>query len=268
MIVYIPSKDRAAQLSILLNSIFKYHNDIFNQICVYYTYSNEQFKLGYEKVINQFKDRVNFIPSIDFGTDFLDVLKKDSLFFIITDDSVVYRKIDFNTSDVLELFTDENILNVSLRIGLNTTVIDYSNPDSAQQYINIERTTDKFIIWDWVKTNIHLGHGFSCDGNIYRSNDILNLLKHGNKDLRAMECRGRMLAYRRRMACQQQSSIVNSSNNQVMNGPMLKNGVIYDFSIQQLNDMLLDGYQLSYEIPENITSVQQELNIKAEKNDI
>jgi hypothetical protein len=267
MITYIPSKDRAAQLSILLNSIFENYSDIFGDIYIYYTHSNDEFKEGYIKVIEEFADRVIFVQSISFERDLNDVLKTDSIFLIVTDDSVVYRSIDFNAQDALELLADENILNISLRIGLNTTIIDYTNPHSATQEINVIKETDKFLIWDWVQTNNHLGHPFSCDGNIYRTRDILVTLRN-RRDLRAMECNGRQLAYRRLMACQRQSSIVNSPNNQIIHSGTLNNGKIYGYTPKELNDMLLNGDLLSYEIPENIISVQQELNIKAKHNEI
>ena len=60
------SKDRAAQLRLLIYSIQKNAPHAFN-LNVIYTSSNEEFNKGYEKVKGEFSSLCNFVEQTEVG---------------------------------------------------------------------------------------------------------------------------------------------------------------------------------------------------------
>src|ERR1035437_2667606 len=104
------SKHRACQLDLLLESIFKNADNVFN-LNVIYTYSNDNFKLGYEKLISRYSEKgINFyLQTANFKQDVIKLLDNEyefSCFF--TDDDIIYNKIE-SEKDILDLFSDDDL---------------------------------------------------------------------------------------------------------------------------------------------------------------
>ena len=65
------SKNRASQLHLLLESLEKNSNLLFDSIKVIYIHTNEEYGKGYQKLINVFNS-VNFILENNFSVDTLE----------------------------------------------------------------------------------------------------------------------------------------------------------------------------------------------------
>ena len=136
------SKDRACQLEALIRSFetngcirFKHH--------IIYTYSNNDFKKGYDKLINESKHKKDyfvFIKEADLKTDMLKVMNTEFTALFV-DDQIMFKpmpNIDLSLLGENEVF--------SLRLGRNI-----SEP--------------------------HLSYPLSTDGHIYRTEDIKPLIE-------------------------------------------------------------------------------------------
>ena len=89
------SKDRAAQLDLLLKSIGKNAKDIF-QLKVIYASSEISFEKGYEKLIDKYPEVKWMKESSNFKEDVLSAIDNTESEYtcFFTDDDIVYRKIN------------------------------------------------------------------------------------------------------------------------------------------------------------------------------
>jgi len=169
------SKDRASQLHLLINSLYKNAPGIFN-LNVLYTFSNEDFEKGYEKLKEICKENfwnVNFIKESNFKEDLMNLLKSDykyTTFF--TDDDVLFDKVDLQTIE--EALNKEDVFCFSLRLGKNTT---YCYSENQNNQIVISGEENNFIYWDWQKSWYDFGYPLSVDGHIFKTKEISKLTK-------------------------------------------------------------------------------------------
>ena len=183
----------------------------------------------------------------------------------LTDDSLVYRPVEFTEEDVDEIYTDE-VLNLSLRLGLNTIHVDY-NDKSKIEYPENYYKDDQFIKWDWTKQKGgHLSHPFNPDGTIFRRDLILDIVNTvGFNTVRAFESNIgdfiRRDVKRPYLAAPIRSNVVcipvNMTNDA---GHYLPNGTQYPHSLKELNDQYLIGKYIDVErMNFKVTSVLQEI---------
>lgn len=170
------TKNRASQLKLLLESIKKNADGIFN-INVLYKHTTDEFKKGYDKLREE-----NILPNITWIEEtsfkeqvvkFLDSDYEFSLFF--TDDDIIYRPVD--KDEIVKAFEDDDLLTFSLRLGTNIKVCYMLNADSV--LIPLE-TKEKTVVWDWTKHYGDEGYPISVDGHLFRTEDILGFSKNIN----------------------------------------------------------------------------------------
>ena len=90
------SKDRAAQLHLLLESLDRNLPDSFIT-SVIYTYSSPEFKAGYDRIQDEFDaNRVGLVLETDLREQTLSLIddKSFDLVAFSTDDTVIYKKHD------------------------------------------------------------------------------------------------------------------------------------------------------------------------------
>ena len=171
------TKNRASQLRLLLESIKKNADGIFN-INVLYKHTTDEFKKGYDKLREE-----NILPNITWIEEtsfkeqvvkFLDSDYEFSLFF--TDDDIIYNPIK-NKEEISKAFEDDDLLTFSLRLGLNTKFCYMLNCDNV--LIPLEQK-EKAIIWDWTKHFSDSAYPLSVDGHIFKTEDIKNFSKNIN----------------------------------------------------------------------------------------
>lgn len=169
------SKDRAPQLRLLLESIGRYTPHMFN-INVIYTYSNEEYKQGYEKVMAEFP--ANYILEKSLAQDTCDLIVNnlDGLIAFSTDDTVIFRAPP--TIDLSELIPP-GCCSFSLRYGLNTTLQDYYS-NLYQTPLTAYKDEGDTIQWNWSNYNgLHnYGYPFGLDMHIYKASLINDLIKY------------------------------------------------------------------------------------------
>src|SRR5690242_206861 len=156
---YVPSKNRAAQLELLLYSIRTNAPDLL-KLNVVYTYTNDNFKAGYDKLIkdNNSENDITFTLEENGQKNFYEFLNsnKDQVVGLFTDDCIVYRPLKI--SDVhIENILSNDVWCFSLRLGLNITVVDYVMNKPCPQPSNIifvrffdeeDRVIDNGIEWN------------------------------------------------------------------------------------------------------------------------
>ena len=172
------SKDRAQQLFLLLQSIEKNAPGIFD-LNVLYTYSDDAFKNGYDKLIELCaitRWNINFIRENAFKQDLMaqfDLNYPYTCFF--TDDDVLFESIDFQTID--NSLQKDTVICFSLRLGNNTT---FCYTMGQQNKIVVSEETENTITFDWQKSYMDFGYPLSVDGHVFRTKEIMKFSKSLN----------------------------------------------------------------------------------------
>jgi len=142
MLTIVFSKDRAAQLDLFLWSFLQ--NFHVGGLCIIYTYSNEEFKKGYELLYHKY---------IAFSTIswqlqkysvkeelYTALLRNNDIINLCTDDCVYFRKPFLKIEDIDKIL-DERTLCFSPRLGLNTIVQDYKTGQLQKPLIQDDLTS-------------------------------------------------------------------------------------------------------------------------------
>lgn len=258
------SKDRAAQLRLLIYSILKNSPHTFN-LNVIYTYSNENFKNGYEKVMGEFSSVCNFVKQTDnFKEDVLNLLNSDkeySCFF--TDDDIIYKSFDVNkVIDSIE--SDEDVFCFSLRLGVNTNFCYAMNtPNVFRDYDN----NDGILKWDWSVHYLDFGYPLSVDGHIFKTKDIFKLTrKVAFTNPNTYEASLQMFDNfpKNKMTSFENSVLVNTPNNIVNTTFANRNALTHGASVETLNKDYLEGKIIDLESMDfsDIKGCHQEIEFK------
>jgi len=264
------SKDRAAQLDLFIRSAkicFKEFDDV--EIKVLYKYSNDDFKLGYEKLISNNKYRnISFLNETDFRTNlinFLNPTNRYTVFFL--DDNVFINPFSLKDS-IFETLYQENMLCVSLRLNPNLT---YCYPASLNlKKPNIFYKNDNYnqINWSRELHNGDYGYPMSVDGHVYLTSDIqpyiLNLQYRNPNDLEGQMAR-QPLFRKNIMSFYNYSIIFNNPLNKVQTNNPNKHGSI---SAESINSIYINNdshKQIKYNmLGFNNSACHQEFEIEFE----
>lgn len=252
----IPSLDRPCQLHLLLESIEK--NWRLDQLDIYilYKYSDDEFKAGYDLLIDRYKEKDNivFIKETDFSKQIKTIVCASigHVAFLV-DDCIWYRKTDLTPANVYEILkNDHDILTFSFRLGLNTTIQNYLTGETQKDlktYGYLYFPNNNTIKWRW---KLHppfnnYSYLFSWDSHIYNANwlfDIIKDMKFTNP--RGMEARissdpnirnkqGQLYFSSLDKSC----VIVNTIN--AVQDNSIPSGIMYSYSPKELNKLYLDG---------------------------
>jgi hypothetical protein len=261
------SKDRPAQLELLLRSMKLYFKE-FNQnmINILYTYSNNDFKKGYDKLFTIHNDsNINYIKETDkFKSHVINLLNPEnshSIFFV--DDDVFKMPFTLNCKQ-FKLFTmNDDILTLSLRIHPYLTYCYSLKIRTTAPHFNSDLT------FKWYREQGDFGYPMSLDGHFFRTSDILPLtseIAFNNPNTYESVLAGYTLN-RSKIICFENSIIVNNPLNRVQN--IFKN-VHGNISADFINDKFLDDYVIDLDNFKGIlnSSCHQEIDIKFIKNNI
>lgn len=274
--IFIPSKDRAAQLDILLDSFYTNLPNLRNcSIYILYTFSNNDYATGYNILNNEWKNKLDLVwfEQNEFKPSFLKCLKdslcSNRLVLGLTDDTWVYRYSELTQDDIEEAFTDRDLLCISLRLGKNTTIQDCSNNTEMGPFPVDSYKRGQFNFWDYKNQSINTnyGYGISIDGHIYRILDLIEISeKCGFSNLRDWE--GSAVYWARdnfncnTICCPELSVTVNVPINMTQ-FPYNVNVSPYKKTLQDLNDKYLQGqrFRVNDPGPENIIGSHQLLQL-------
>ncbi len=257
------SKDRAAQLKLFLDSVEKNANGVFS-LSVIYTYSNNEFEQGYEKLIEQFPE-IKWIREVEFRNQTLNAIE-NSLFdytCFFTDDDIIYKKVE-ESEMVSKLEEDNDTFCFSMRLGLNTNKCYTMRCDNV---IMPDYEDEKFIKWNWTVHYMDFGYPLSVDGHIFRTKEIYKLSKKVMfQNPNTFEAALQMFSNypRKTMWSYKESRLVNSPSNVVQNVFPNREGEFHGISPKELNDEFLSGKQISLNDIDfsNIVGCHQELDLQ------
>lgn len=249
------SKDRACQLQLLLESLeknFKEFNNI--QTNILYTYSNINFKVGYERLQKKYSN-VNFILQNNFKKDLYNLID-DNLYTIFgVDDNIMINPFSLDCKELDFFNKNNNIHALSLRLDKYKTFCFTEN----KKYNLPKFLRNDFEMWDWTKQispgilyNGDWAYPFSLDFNIYKTKDIKELLYklnyfspntlEGQLSINTLKSKPFML-------CFDNAKIINFAVNKVQTDCNNRCGKI---DSNYLNEMFLNGYKIDLNSIRNI----------------
>ena len=259
------SKDKAAQLHLLLESIQKNSGNLFN-VKVIYEVSSPVFEEGYKKIREEFfyKDRYGLYFPVkwferqheNLSLDILECLSFNrDLTCIFNDENIVFDR-PASYKKVMELFRTNAISALSLRLGNNTVIQNAYNTNGyfIDKPSEGEFILDKFMLWNasLVKPFTNFAMPFSHNGHIYTTkliNFILERTKIENindfeKSLQDNLYMGAFAGFiPPYMSCLEYSTVINNSSKKVSDETASDFGTS-DFG---LNDRYLSGSKIDYD---------------------
>lgn len=168
------SKDRGCQLDLLIRSIYK--NTPFTKIDVIYTYSSEEFKNGYRRLIKKYDD-IRFICEDGFRQTVLKTIEKsEELICPLVDDDLFYRKTDLQDREILDCLNNIDDSVFSLRIGTNILVGDnFTNQPIEQPIFQgiMYENKEWGLVWKKLPGHTPFGYTISLDGHIFKKEWLL-----------------------------------------------------------------------------------------------
>jgi len=258
MNVIIFSKNRAMQLELFIrsfNTYVKNPNDYL--IKVLYTYSNNNFKKGYENLIINSNKNILWKKEENFKLDLINLINQHDAYTVFFVDDILFKNsIDFNDKQQEIFEQDTDILCRSLRLQPNL-IYSYA---SKLNMINPEFLENNIYYWNGQSGDY--GYPMSVDGNIYRTNQIFSYVVNlqytnpnsfeGNMAIRPLNLP--------KMICYNKSIIINNPCNKVqINNPNFHGEIDAEF----LNTKYLNGYSISLENFDGIENISchQEIDL-------
>lgn len=250
----IVSKDRAAQLDLLLNSIDKNAHGLFD-ISVIFKSSNDFFWRGYERLADIWKNIKFQEEWIKPEVDFFGWLNRNEhdLTVLFADDCIFYRPCMVWEDDLLRLFNMQNMWSFSYRLGDNITVQDYTRNTTADKPTIFAEKYNS-IFWDYRRVKPDHSFGWPCgiDAFVYRTRDLKWLLE-GKSFASFNDLEGLMIKSIREkspsqylMACPLQSNVFVQQIN-IVHDKGLNNIGKFRVSLQELNEKFISGERISLE---------------------
>lgn len=251
------SKNRAAQLDLLLRSIGCRASDVFNPIYVLYTATEKDYLKGYEiceqehpeAIFNNERDYFGHSAFQHQVETLLSHGKTDNVVFLCDDDIVLRPFLEDPTPEKI-LQENNSVICVSLRLGLNTT---YCYPLRKEQKTPLVSLVIKDSwMWNWRNGDGDWGYPGSLDGHIFRRNMLRTLLagceyKNPNEleDQLSVTC-GKLRDAWPLMACYETSVITGIPVNLVNDThDKNRNGETYPKPVVELNRLYLKGQRLN-----------------------
>lgn len=262
--IIIFSKNRSCQLELFLRSMKLYFKEFHeHKINILYTYSNDKFKEGYDKIISIHNDKnINYIKENQpFKNHILLLLNPDNPYSVFFVDDIVFKNEFTLDSKEFKLFTlNDDILTLSLRLHPNLTFC-YAERKSISP-----PKFDSNLTFKWLGQQGDYGYPMSLDGHFFRTNEILALTKAFpfNNPNSYESFLARYPLNRLKMICFEDSIIVNNPINKVQN---YNNNFHGNITADYLNEQFLNNYIIDLEDFKGINNnaCHQEIEIKLMK---
>lgn len=259
--IIIFSKDRACQLELLLRSMKFYFKEFYEyKINVLYTYSDDIFKKGYDKLFTIHNDsNINYVKETqNFKNHVLLLLNLENPYSIFFVDDIVFKNHFTINCKQFKLFTlNDEILTLSLRLHPHLT---YCYPAKIRM---TQPIFDSNLLFKWVGQHGDYGYPMSLDGHFFRTGDFIALTKALSFN-NPNSYESSLAAYpfnRLKMMCFEDSIILNNPLNKVQN---FNNNYHGNISASFLNEKFLDDYIIDFENFKEFKnySCHQEIEIK------
>lgn len=258
--IFIPSRNRAAQLRLLIEStqLNMVDNNLY-EFYILWQATNESFRAGYEKLQKEslLDNNIKWVEQKDFGDDWLYFLNNEAsdIFGFLVDDCIIYEPMIL---DAVGFFMErselaESVWCTSYRLGLNTTVQFYGN-NMMQPPLRSYLDCGDYIAWRWRDYSPGANYGYpgSLDGCFYRRDDIKKLMppdwKPSNpRDLESVLVSNNALRSipRDLIGAPKTSTVICSANNCVQD-TKIPFGLKHHYDEKLLNDKYLNNEVIDF----------------------
>lgn len=242
------SKDRSAQLDLLLASNKKFCGNLYDEIIVLYNTSNSRFEEGYSKLKTKWSG-VAWQKDTVFEQDVRDIANraKGDAFCVITDDCIFYTDISSYTDQIRATIQRDDVCSFILGVGGNST---YSGTLSYYYKQPSFTKEGDVLLWNWKTADRgEFAEPVMIVGNCHRMDRfLLYLSKSSFQNPSTLEC-GLNHAWKISRPNEmndlcgglERQSLIHSWNNRVQDDFKNINGVSFPFSTHDLNERFLSG---------------------------
>jgi len=240
------SKNRACQLSLLLDSLKTNAPLLFDKISVLYKTDNEDYLLGYGKLKNDFTD-INFHGENNFRHDLFKLIKDEiETTTFMVDDAVFYDKIMARKIDIIKPVVEDFVI-FSLRLGKNC---NYSHPANLHYELAEHEIDGEYMTFDYTKQqNGDFRYPLSTDGHIFNTNfikDLLIQIDFKNPNTLEMFLQRFVVtdSIPTTVKSFTSSKVVSIPVNLVNDSIVNRHGLEFGISEKELNDKFIDGHEI------------------------
>jgi hypothetical protein len=259
MIQIIFSKNRALQLEACLRSMRQLYSDYYKNInIVLYTYTDNEYKEGYDKLISEYKDFI-FIRETVLKDDILDILlnNENEKYVVFYCDDDIWKEPFNNNFKEFDIFDkNEKISCYSLRLHPKIIRCYTQNTNTAPPKFY----SDEILVWNWIGLPADWGYPMSVDGHIFKLDYMITLLRRLSfTNVTLLEANMALNEPKDKpyMICNLKSNIMNIPLNSINNNPHMLNMHV---DPKSLNNLFLSGKIIdtkSLEHFENISAHQE-----------
>jgi len=272
MVGLIFSKDRPMQLAATIESFLLHRADSSNiKLCVLFKASNELYRRQYDGLKDEFAD-VTFIEETSFKEQTLAVISGYEHVLFLVDDNLFVA--DFHLADVITtLRQNTDAIGFSLRLGPNT-VYSYAR-DTELNPPAFQSLGRGILKYDWTQGEIHFAYPLEVSSSIYRTADILPLLKRLDFDnpniLEGLMAANAQLYTQNKptLLCYEQSVTFCNPVNIVQTVCNNRAGGDQRYSTDKLAEMFEEGFRINVRQYSDLVSnsCHQEVELKFHKAD-
>ena len=271
------SRNRAAQLNLLLDSIIENSNNIFDKISIIFR-ADLGFKDGYDIMIySDYYKKINLHwykeNLVEKGIDFNSILKKvidDKIEFttFMVDDNILYNKIIVPQEEILDTIKSDTVC-FSLRLGENCT---YSHPANVNYSLKNYTQDGNFLSFNWnTQEPGDFAYPLSVDGHIYKTKFIqhaINAIPFNNPNTLEANLQHLLKYIPYKMYSFKKSVLIGVPVNLVNDTFNNRNGLLHPISVETLNEKYLKGEKINLNALtfSNINGPHKELEYVFKKN--
>lgn len=260
------SKDRAAQLHLLLQSIWRLEWAKVLQPIVIYKASSPEYQEGYFQCMSEWAyplfHRQENLLQIDTNEVFEDCKSQFTAFS--TDDMTFFKRSENDLLNILANgFNDSYVF--SLRLGKNTIIQDYHR-QSRQASLNLHIFNDGVIKWNPHHYHAYANYGYplAVDCHVLRTEklrDLCNRFRWSTTN----ELESGLQKYRNEIMelwSYPESVAVNIPCNSISG--ITKAGEKHAYSVEELNTAYLQGRRIDLDsiLSETVVGCHQEMELK------
>jgi hypothetical protein len=261
---FILSKNRPAQLHLLLESIYKNSGNQF-KINVIYDSSTNEIDSGYtllqerffNKNHNSLRSPISWTVSKNIKESLLETidLRHEFCCFFV-DDNIVFNTLP-TYKDISSLFSDDQLFSISTKIGNNTVIQDPYSFYRSEYFVDIPSSgdflLDKYLVWDATQVNPYtlFSLPLSFDGHLYRAGEIKKIIEEVDFiDASGFQENSQTMLYNSsfsfapptKMACLEYSATIKNTIDKVADHPPTN----FDCFEDGINSRYITGYKIDY----------------------
>jgi len=241
------SKNRPLQLDLCLKSVEE--NWIGGDVFVLYDCDNEYIK-AYDTCSNE-HNKVKFFRQNSFSKTLSTCLKlcNDNYIAFLTDDNIVYKKCYTDKKMLGEIFAQQEVGCLSLRLGVNIT-----ERDGRKVAMPTFTRLGHHLLWNRMSylAQSYWNYPLSVDGHVFRT-QFIRWIWDCHLQYENISGPNRLESLMQRFffeigpfkVCENYSKVVNSPNNRVQNDIPNWYGDHYHYEPQDLLKKYLDGHRIN-----------------------